>query len=57
MNRKVIYTDAPPEIEDALEHSVRIKDFLPSPEFLLLMNAKPKLNAVKSNRFDRVLVR
>jgi len=58
MNRKVIYTDAPPEIEYELEHSVRIADdFLPSPEFFRLMNEKPKLNAIKSNRFDRVLVR
>jgi len=34
MKRKVIYTDASPEIEAELERSVRINDFLPSPEVL-----------------------
>ena len=58
MNRKVIYTDAPPEIEYELEHSVRIADdFLPSPEFFRLMNQRPEQNTVRNGRFDRVLVR
>jgi uncharacterized protein (DUF4415 family) len=31
MSSKVKYTDAPPEIEAALERSVPVEDFLPSP--------------------------
>ena len=42
MNRKTIYdddahyTDAPPDVEAAFARSVRIKDFLPPPEKLVL---------------------
>jgi predicted DNA binding CopG/RHH family protein len=34
MKKRTIYTDAPPEIDAALDAAVRIKDFLPSPEEL-----------------------
>jgi predicted DNA binding CopG/RHH family protein len=34
MKKKTLYTDAPPEVEEALETAVRITDFLPSPEQL-----------------------
>ena len=50
MNRKTIfydddarYTDAPPEIEEAFAHSVRIKDFLPPPEFLVLKKSNKQV--------------
>ena len=57
MRRKIIYTDAPPEIQESLERAVIIEDFLPSPEFLRLMNQRPEQNTVRNGRFDRVLVR
>jgi predicted DNA binding CopG/RHH family protein len=34
MKKKIIYTDAPPDVENAMEHAIRIPDFLPSPEEL-----------------------
>ena len=36
MKREIIYTDAPPDIEEAFARSVRVKDFLPPPELLVL---------------------
>ena len=36
INIEDLYTDAPPDVEEAFARSVRIKDFLPPPEFLVL---------------------
>ena len=35
MKKKIIYTDAPEVIADAIENSIRVKDFLPPPEELV----------------------
>jgi hypothetical protein len=43
MSRKIIYTDAPPEIEEAFARSVRVKDFLPPPEKLVLKTSKEQV--------------
>ncbi|MDR0873627.1 MAG: hypothetical protein LBN27_09235 [Prevotellaceae bacterium] len=40
MKRETIYTDAPPEIEEAFKHAVIIDDFLPAPEFLVRRKVK-----------------
>ena len=37
------YTDAPDDINEALEHSVPIEDFLPSPEEFILRAKKEKI--------------
>ncbi|MFC1586210.1 CopG family transcriptional regulator [Fibrobacterota bacterium] len=37
---KVVYTEAPPEIEEALDSAIKVKDFLPSPEELLKSDKK-----------------
>jgi hypothetical protein len=43
MKSKVIYTDAPPEVEEAFAHSKRIFDFSPPPEELVFKTApKPQ---------------
>jgi hypothetical protein len=34
MSKKIVYTDAPPEIEEAMAMAVEVDDFLPSPEEL-----------------------
>jgi predicted DNA binding CopG/RHH family protein len=34
MKKKTVYTDAPADIDAALDEAIRIKDFLPSPEEL-----------------------
>jgi len=57
MRQKIIYTDAPPEIQESLERAVIIEDFLPSPEFFRLMNQRPEQNTVRNGRFDGVLIR
>jgi len=36
MKRKITYTDAPPEIEEAIENGKIIANFLPPPEQLVL---------------------
>jgi len=36
MKREIIYTEAPPEIAEALEEAVTIKNFLPLPSELIL---------------------
>lgn len=36
MKKKIIYIDAPPDVEKAMEKAIRIPDFLPSPEELAL---------------------
>jgi predicted DNA binding CopG/RHH family protein len=43
MKKKTIYTDAPADIDAALDAAVRIKDFLPSPEEL----ARTETNTAK----------
>ena len=40
MKRKIIYTDAPPEIEEALDRSVTVRDYLPPPSELILKVAR-----------------
>ena len=35
MKRKIVYTDAPFEIEEALERAVTVEDFLPPPSQLV----------------------
>ena len=52
MKKKIIYTDAPPEIEEAIERSVRVKDTLPPPS--VLRNAKKTIttkNGITTMRF------
>jgi len=39
MKRKIVYTDAPQEIEEAIENGKIIPNFLPAPEFLVLKEA------------------
>ena len=36
MKRKIVYTDAPPEIEASLDRAVTVKDYLPPPSELIL---------------------
>ncbi|MDR0811127.1 MAG: hypothetical protein LBN23_02465 [Paludibacter sp.] len=36
MKRKIIYTDAPPEVEEDFKYAVRIEDFLPPPDQFVL---------------------
>ncbi|MDR2147510.1 MAG: BrnA antitoxin family protein [Tannerella sp.] len=50
MKRRIIYTDAPPEIEEALEHAVIIEDFLPAPEFLVPKTSKEEITIPLNNR-------
>jgi uncharacterized protein (DUF4415 family) len=40
---KVRYTDAPDDINEALDHAVVIEDFLPSPEEFILRAKKEKI--------------
>ena len=36
MMKQRVYTDAPPEVDEAFTRSVRVKDFLPPPKKLVL---------------------
>ena len=47
MKREIIYTDAPPEIEEALEVAVTIKNFLPLPSDLILKVDKNAICTLK----------
>jgi predicted DNA binding CopG/RHH family protein len=51
MRRKTVYSDAPREIDKALDDAVRIKDFLPSPEELIAKeNSTTKVTLALTNR-------
>jgi predicted DNA binding CopG/RHH family protein len=40
MKKKIVYTRAPKDVEDALDAAVRIHDFLPSPHELIAKEKK-----------------
>lgn len=48
--RKAVYVDAPPDIEEALDSAVRVKDFLPPPESLILKEETEKITIALSKR-------
>ncbi|HEY1645580.1 MAG TPA: BrnA antitoxin family protein [Candidatus Saccharimonadales bacterium] len=43
MTNKIKYTNAPADVARALEHAVPVKDFLPSPDKLVLKQEKEKI--------------
>ncbi|MDR0873108.1 MAG: hypothetical protein LBN27_06520 [Prevotellaceae bacterium] len=51
MKREIIYTDAPPEIEEAIANGRIIENFLPAPEFLVRRKSKEQI-VVLSNSSD-----
>ncbi len=54
MNKKTIkYTKAPKEISDAINNSIIIKDFLPSPKELIL---KEKTKKITINLSEKSLI-
>ena len=50
MANKVKYTDAPADVARALESAVPIKDFLPSPDKLVLKQEKEKITIALDKR-------
>ncbi|MFI5271007.1 MAG: BrnA antitoxin family protein [Candidatus Saccharimonadales bacterium] len=53
MSNTVNYTDAPSDINDALENATIVSDFLPSPEELVSKGEKEKITiAVDKNSLD-----
>lgn len=51
--RNVKYTDAPGDINEALDHAVIIKDFLPSPEEFTRKSKKEKITiAIDKDSLD-----
>lgn len=50
MANKIKYTNAPAAVARALEHGVPIKDFLPSPEELILKQEKEKITIALDKR-------
>ena len=50
MTNKTNYTDAPAEIEQALESAVSMKDFLPSPSELVRRSEKEKITIAVDKR-------
>ena len=55
MKRKIIYTDAPQEISEAIERNNVIADFLPRPE-MLVRKEKTRRQPVFGSRFRTVSV-
>jgi predicted DNA binding CopG/RHH family protein len=47
---KINYTDAPDDIEKALENAIAIDDFLPSPDQLILKSEKEKITIAIDKR-------
>ena len=59
MNKKITYynddaryTDAPLDVEEAFARSVRIKDFLPSPEELVFKTNASNIKTQKSQSYS-----
>ena len=50
MKREVKYTDAPEDINDALQSATRIEDFLPPPEQLIAKEETRKITIALSKR-------
>ena len=50
MANKVKYTNAPADVARALENAVPIKDFLPSPDKLVLKQEKEKITIALDKR-------
>lgn len=50
MSKKTIYTDAPDDIDKAIESSVRIDDFLPSPAELRNKQTKQRITIMLDKR-------
>ena len=53
MKREIIYTDAPPEIEDAIEHGIIIENFLPPPELLVLKKSDQQAASKNTTLFRK----
>ena len=47
MKRKIVYTNAPPDIEESLDRAVIIENFLPPPSELILAAYPQNSSAVK----------
>lgn len=50
MKRKIQYKDAPPDIAEDIEKSIRVKDFLPAPEDLVEKEDNVKVTILLSKR-------
>lgn len=50
MANRIKYTDAPADVARALENAVPIKDFLPSPDKLVLRQEKEKITIALDKR-------
>ncbi|HUC88256.1 MAG TPA: BrnA antitoxin family protein [Candidatus Binatia bacterium] len=50
MANKIKYTNAPPDVARALKHAVPVKDFLPSPDKLILKQEKEKITIALDKR-------
>ena len=54
MKKKIVYSDAPPEVEKAMAKAVSVKDFLPRPEDLVF---KEKTRKISKGRNQKVKVK